>query len=195
MDDTRMLWVDCETTGLEDDDVILEVGIRITDLWGRTIAERKWLVGEKNEHWRLAIERGFRHEIVGPMHEKSGLWDDWHEALKTGPEAMAPHRVEADVVQFLETHEVGKFTLPMCGNSVSEDRKWMRRDLPLAEEWFHYRTIDVTTVKELCRRFNPVIFDQVPEKGENHRVMEDLDDSIKEYRFYVDNFLWVADAL
>lgn len=197
IDNTCLLWIDLETTGLSaTSDVPLELGLAVTDMWGKIFAERSWLIHEENPAFSHAMARGADHEIVGPMHDKSGLWDD----LTDHPD-RALTRAEVDMMadNWLASQGVLPGTLPMCGSSIgSLDRPFILAHFPTLNQRFSYRNVDISSIKELCRRFNPRIFEAMPATGYDssnaaHRVLEDIHTSIKEYQFYLDNFLFVSE--
>ena len=123
------------------------------------------------------------------MHTKSGLWE---EAVTQG---IRPQAAVTGLVNWLIKYDVNN-TEPLCGSSVQFDRNWLDYHMPEVISHFSYRNIDISTVKELCRRYNPELYkkiavDVVPLK--DHRVMSDLDDTIAEFKFYRDNFLFWQD--
>lgn len=196
--DEHLIWIDLETTGLSaKKDMPLELGLAITDKWGDISAQHKWLVYEDTLAFKKAMGRGYAHPVVGSMHEKSGLWDDLVER-----QAFALTRSNLDGVadSWLGDHGVVKGKLAMAGSSIgSLDRPFVLEHFPLLNERFSYRNVDISSIKELCRRLNPRIFEKMPEvTGYNptkvsHRVLGDIWDSIVEYKYYVDNFLFVAE--
>ena len=197
-DNISLVWIDLETTGLSaQDDVPLEVGLKLTDKDGFIHAERKWLVNEFNFQYHEAIERGKAHEFVGPMHEKSGLWD----ALDDNGYVLVQPRYEVDqqMCEFLDEHEVPFGSFGLTGSSIgSLDRPFCLVHFPKFNEQVGYRNIDISSVKELCKRHNPVLFENLQrvlgsKEDAVHRVLEDIDASILEYRAYVENFLIVED--
>jgi oligoribonuclease len=197
--DDRMVWVDIETTGLNPlTEIILEVGFRITDAKNLdTLDEFDILVWEpgfytkKVEAVLESTDPAVRY--VADMHRKSGLWDAAEREGFTMADA------EAQLVDWLASHGVHadvpmKERDPLCGSSLHFDRGFLAETFPQVEAAFHYRNIDISTIKELCRRFNRPVYDKLDEystKQEKHRVMPDLDDTIGEFRFYRDNFLWI----
>ena len=130
---------------------------------------------------------------VVEMHTKSGLRAAITEAMDD-ESAPGLFEVEQDFMEFLIVNEATG--LPMCGSSVQFDRGWMRVHQPDLESRFHYRNIDISTVKELCRRYNPSVFAKAPVKNEKHRSLADCLETREELGFYLDNFLFVrmADA-
>jgi oligoribonuclease len=183
-------WLDIETFGLDADDPILEFGIKITNLDLETVVEASWLVWDKPLH-SLRLKRLERYaedpadstgaEYVLNMHTKNNLFDD---AFENG---IPTSQVDTEIAQFLRNSEVTG--LPICGSSVSTDKTWMGYWLPEALSCFHYRIVDCSTLKEVCRRYNKRVYENLPPKAEEHRVMPDLTDTIREFRFYRDEFL------
>lgn len=187
MAEIERVWVDIETTGLdESEDRILEIGIALTDRWGEElIAGESWLIFQEDAGYQHAMKRARADSYVNNMHDKSSLWHDleYKDTLSLGVAGAA-------IVDWLDEHDVAVTRYPMCGNNVPFDRGFMRRWLPQVESHFHYRNVDVSTVKELCRDLNPRVFSFAPEKKEMHRSYPDILESITEYKFYVENFLW-----
>lgn len=188
----EMLWIDLETTGLSaQNDIPLELGLMLTDKDGGNRYSAKWLIWEPGHLWAMQMGQGAAHEVVGPMHQASGLWDDLVEHRS---KALTRTQVDQAACRWLEEHDVKPFTLPMAGSSIgSLDRPFVIKHFPDLHKMFHYRNIDISTVKELCKMHNPEVYsklDAAISKQENHRVLDDIRDTIDEYRFYVDNFLW-----
>jgi len=168
-----MIWLDTETTGLDSrTGALLEVGVIVTDDDLTEIARRSWLVDCVEDPRILA------DDFVRKMHTENGLWDEW---------LAAPDKItgSAVVTEFLARY-VERGSAPLCGNTISFDRDWIKRHLVGLNEFFHYRSIDVSTLKEVMRRVRPDVFESRPEGGKSHRVLGDLDDSIAEYRHYVE---------
>ena len=187
----NMLWIDLETTGLNaQEEVPLELGLKLTDEWGSQGPSKSWLIREATPYFKERLTDAQFHPIVGPMHFASGLWNDLMDWNRTNTKAI----VEEEAIHFLKAYaEPG--TLPLCGNSIgSLDRPFLLQHFPMLNEAISYRNIDVSTLKELCKRLNPSLFDSVKNRVENkeeakHRVLEDIEASIVEYKIYVDWFL------
>lgn len=188
----KLVWTDVESTGLSvTSDVMLELGLTMTDVWGGILEERQWLIREDSPRYEDAIRRARRNSIVGPMHEKSGLWSD----LDLMPTVTIPQLIP-QVLDVLDGWEVKHGEAPMCGSSVGFDRAFLAKNVPPLEAHFHYRNIDISTVKELCRRLNPSLYEKLDEntsKREQHRVLPDIQDTINEYKFYYENFFFVGE--
>lgn len=185
MKKVERVWIDYETTGLKaTEQAPLEFGIHLTNIWGGSIAEASWLI------WDDECYEDFKREAdpyVRDMHVKSGLWEE----LESEAATFLPKEVENLALDFLDKHEVPHGKLPMCGNNVPFDRAFAAEWMPKLEAHFHYRNVDISSVKELCRGLNPRVFEAAPVKNEQHRVLPDLMETIGEYRHYVDNFFWV----
>jgi oligoribonuclease len=181
VDKVERVFVDLETTGLAPDtQVPLELGILLTNRWGGVIDESSWLIWD--DGWEEAIESSI--SLVKEMHQKSGLW----EALRFFDDVTPLINVEDEACAWLADH--GAMNFPMAGNNVPYDRAFLASWMPKLEDSFHYRNIDVSTLKELCRNLNPTVFAKAPAKVEKHRVIPDLYETLAEYKFYVENFLW-----
>jgi len=182
-----MIWVDIETTGLDyERDHILEIGFVITNPYLDpidTFAVQIW-----DEHLKLHYEDMLTSDYVYQMHEKSGLWE---ACQKDGRD-----EIEAGIKMhnWLTKHNV-RDDEPLCGSSVQFDRTFLTRDYGSTMKYFSYRNVDISTIKELCRRFNPEVFANMEAKKREtseHRVAPDLVDTIEEFRFYRDNFLFTT---
>lgn len=182
----RMVWVDLETMGLDADaDPIMEIGFRITTPYLETIDEFEMLVWDSPFYENAWAETS---DFVKEMHTKSGLLE---ECQARGADVATAHE---DVMHWLSGHGIQKDE-PLCGSSVQFDRGFLEAQYPEVHELFHYRNIDVSTVKELCRRLNPRVYSflerEAPAK-KAHRVLSDLTDTINEFGFYAREFLIVA---
>ena len=189
-----MCWVDLETTGLEAmDEVPLEVGIKLTDDEGFVIGENSWLVHDDTHQFNEKIMRAAAHEIVGPMHEKSGLWRDLDNREMNVYASV--YQTDKMLVKWMEDQGAPK-GLPMVGNSIgSLDRPFCLVHFYEFNNYLGYRNIDMSTLKELCKRHNPVLYGNLlpiigTKADAKHRVLDDIDASITEYRAYLDNFLF-----
>lgn len=188
MSDTteRFIWVDIETTGLDPyNDLLLEIGFRVTDTDLNLIAEHDWQI------WDDQIAEGGWDEFIQKMHTKSGLFDDCNS------HGLDITTVQQEVTGWLKEFEITKSD-PMCGSSVQFDRSFIGAHLPLVHDLFSYRNIDISTIKELCRRLNPVLYGKLEghpavTKRELHRALPDLQDTISEANFYFQEFLILGD--
>jgi oligoribonuclease len=187
MANDKMVWVDVETTGLVASiGTILEVGLVITDVEGKLLSQWKSLVNNVDHFGRDDVE-----DVVRDMHDKSGLWEDLDKMYAGEGEALYPNEVTQRAIAWLRGHDIPISSAPMCGSTINFDRTWLQTHMPLLHDYFHYRNVDVTTLKNLCKMVNPSVAEHIPAKAEKHRVLQDLDDSIREYQFYLENFLFV----
>lgn len=189
-----LVFVDIETTGLErSKDKILEVGFSVTDLQMNVLGTWSSLVVP--EGWRARLAG---NEYVWNMHTNSGLIKEL-DAAQEG--ARHPGNMEPPVIAWMAykwlTEDMGLLPgiLPSCGNSVHFDREMLRETMITLDTFFNYRNIDISTVKELCRRYNRELYNSIKEQFNKdstaHRVKEDIESSIRELKIYVDNFLFV----
>jgi len=121
---------------------------------------------------------GTMNDLVRAMHERSGLLAEIRTAAQGLPEAGAR------ALEYIKGHAPTPRTVPLCGNSIGMDRRFLARYLPEIEDHLHYRSIDVSSVKELCRRWYPEPFRARPDKAEGHRALPDIRGSIEELRYY-----------
>lgn len=179
-DQNHLIWLDMEMTGLEPDrDRIIEIAIVITDGNLNTVAEAPVIAVHQPDAVLDAMDEWNRN-----THGKSGLTE--RVKASTVSEAEA----EAQMLAFLQQYVPAR-TSPMCGNSVCQDRRFMARYMPKLEAWFHYRNLDVSTLKELAKRWRPEVYKGVEKKGK-HEALADIHESIAELRHYRDNFLRLA---
>ena len=178
-DQNNLIWIDMEMTGLVPDaDRIIEVAIVVTDGNLNTIAEGPVLV----VHQPDAVLDGM-DAWNKSTHKKSGLIDRVKASTLTGTD------VESHLVEFLKLH-VPASTSPMCGNSICQDRRFMARGMPRLEAYFHYRNLDVSTLKELAKRWKPAIMSGMKKHGK-HEALADIYESIEELKYYREHFLQV----
>ncbi len=176
-DANRLVWIDLEMTGLRPDtDRIIELALVVTDHDLVTVAEAPvWVV-----HQDDGTLAGMDSWNQG-THGRSGLIDKVKASSNT--EAL----VEAEALAFLNQQVPAKAS-PMCGNSICQDRRFLARWMPALEDWFHYRNLDVSTLKELCKRWQPETargFD----KDTKHTALADVYESIDELKYYRANFI------
>jgi oligoribonuclease len=190
--------VDLETTGLDaQDNIPLELGIKIIDKEGFIFNEASWLIWEPSPEWSIEMGRGAAHPIVGPMHQASGLWDDLLE--QRGKTTLTRRALDLEVCEWLTENNVRFGTLPMMGNSIgSLDRPFALQHFPKFNTALSYRNVDISTVKELCKANNPTLFKNLEsiigtKEDAKHRVLEDIDACIVEYQAYRDNFFFLED--
>lgn len=178
-DQNHLVWVDMEMTGLDPDyNRIIEVALVVTNSNLDVVAEAPVLVVHQPQ-----LELDKMDKWNQSTHGKSGLIDK--VKVSTLDEAAA----EAELLAFMKQY-VPERTSPMCGNSIGQDRRFMARWMPKLEAWFHYRNLDVSTLKELCRRWKPEIAKGFV-KGQKHQALADIHESIDELRYYREHFLKV----
>lgn len=176
-DSTRLIWLDMEMTGLSpDSDRIIEVAMVITDAQLNTVAEAPVLVVHQSD----AVLDGMDNWNKG-THGKSGLID------KVKASELDETAVEKKMIAFLKKHVPAKAS-PMCGNSICQDRRFLARHMPKLEAYFHYRNLDVSTLKELVRRWKPGIAEGFV-KANKHEALADIYESIEELKYYREHFL------
>ncbi|HJD81303.1 oligoribonuclease [Kitasatospora aureofaciens] len=169
----RLVWIDCEMTGLDlDRDALVEVAVLVTDSELNILGEGVDVI------IRPPVEAlANMPEVVRVMHTTSGLLEELEQGVTL---AEAEERVLAYVREHVP--EAGK--TPLCGNSVATDRGFLARDMPTLERHLHYRIVDVSSIKELARRWYPKAYYNSPPKGGNHRALADIRESIDELRYY-----------
>jgi len=179
-DENRLIWIDLEMTGLKPDtDRIIEVALVVTDAALAPMAVAPvWVV--RQDDATLAAMDAWNQST----HTRSGLID------KVKASAFGEQEVEAAALAFLNEHVPAKAS-PMCGNSICQDRRFLARWMPALEDHFHYRNLDVSTLKELCRRWRPELMKGVPKEGK-HEALADVYESIEELRYYREHFLRTA---
>ncbi|MEV4441417.1 oligoribonuclease [Streptomyces sp. NPDC049577] len=169
----RMVWIDCEMTGLSlSDDALIEVAALVTDSELNILGDGVDIVIRPPAEALVTMP-----EVVRQMHTASGLLAE----LDGG---TTLEDAEQQVLAYIREHvpEAGK--APLCGNSVSTDRGFLLRDMPALERHLHYRIVDVSSVKELARRWYPRAYFGSPKKVGNHRALADIRESIAELRYY-----------
>jgi oligoribonuclease len=171
-DQNNLIWIDMEMSGLvPDSDRILEVALLITNAQLETVAEAPVLVVHQPDEVLAAMD-----SWNTGVHGKSGLVD------KVKASRLDEAAVEAQLLAFLAEH-VPSGASPMCGNSICQDRRFLARWMPKLEAWFHYRNLDVSTLKELVRRWKPEIAKGLKKEGK-HEALADILDSIEELKYY-----------
>src|ERR1700744_3506053 len=166
--------MDLEMTGLEPlRHVIVEIATLITDDHLNIVAEGPDLVIHATSD-QLA-EMG---PFVTEMHTKSGLLPAIMSSTVTVAEA------QTQTLEFLKQHIPEPGSVPLCGNSIGTDRRFLQEYMPELEAYFHYRNVDVSTIKELARRWNPAVLEALPEKETTHRALDDIRESIAELVHY-----------
>ena len=176
-DANNLIWLDMEMTGLDPDrDRVIEIAMVATDSALNTLAESPVVVLHQPDAVLDAMDEWNRN-----THGKSGLVGKVRTSRTD--EAAAPAQLLAFMRQF-----VPERTSPMCGNSICQDRRFMARWLPGLEAYFHYRNLDVSTLKELARRWKPEVYKGVVKQGA-HTALADIHESIEELRYYRANFI------
>ena len=176
-DASRLIWIDMEMSGLSpDQDRILELAVVITTSQLDVVAEGPVLVVHQDD----AVLDGMDAWNRG-THGKSGLTD--RVKASTVPEVDA----ESRMIAFLAEH-VPAGASPMCGNSICQDRRFLARYMPKLEEYFHYRNLDVSTLKELAKRWKPALLNGFSKHGK-HEALADIYESIEELRYYREHFI------
>ena len=169
-----LVWMDLEMTGLDATrDVIVEIATIVTDDELNIVAEGPDLVIHQGEDALANME-----QIVIDMHTRSGLITEIRASTITLEAAGAA------TLAFIQEHVPTASTVPLCGNSIGMDRRFLTAYLPDIENWLHYRSIDVSSVKELVRRWYPQVKNELPHKTGTHRALDDIRASIAELRFY-----------
>jgi oligoribonuclease len=178
-----LVWMDLEMTGLDPAvNVIVEIATIITDDELNIVAEGPDLVVHQSDEALALMD-----QVVVDMHAKSGLTDAIRASTITLEEAGAA------TLAFIKQHVPEPRTVPLCGNSIGMDRRFLDRYLPEIEHWLHYRSVDVSTIKELGKRWYPAALNSRPFKVGTHRALDDIRESIAELRFYRERlFLPVA---
>ena len=178
-DANRLIWIDLEMTGLRPDaDRISEVALVVTDRALETVAQAPVFVVHQDDAALDAMDSWNKS-----THGRSGLID------KVKAATMTESDVESAALEFLREHIPAKAS-PMCGNTICQDRRFLARFMPALEDWFHYRNLDVSTLKELVRRWKPELMKGIPKEGK-HEALADILESIAELRYYREHFLKV----
>jgi len=179
-DANRLIWIDLEMTGLRPDaDRIIEVALVVTDHALETVAQAPVFVVHQDDDVLNGMDAWNQ-----ATHGKSGLIEKVRAS--TANEAQ----VEGEALAFLREHVPAKIS-PMCGNTICQDRRFLARFMPTLEEHFHYRNLDVSTLKELARRWRPDLMKGIPKEGK-HEALADILESIEELRYYRRHFLNVT---
>jgi oligoribonuclease len=169
-----LVWIDCEMTGLDlGKDKLIEVAALVTDPDLRVLGEGVDLVIHADDAALDAMP-----EVVREMHAKSGLTEEVRKSTITMAEA------EAAIMAYVKSFVPTPRTAPLCGNSIATDRGFLARDMPTLDSYLHYRMIDVSSIKELCRRWYPRVYFGQPGKGLAHRALADIRESIRELEYY-----------
>jgi oligoribonuclease len=169
-----LAWMDLEMTGLDPRrHVIVEIATVMTDDELRPIGEGLDVVVHATIEELAEMD-----DYVLTMHTRSGLLG----AIESSAVSLAD--AGAQTLAFLQSHIAEPRSVPLCGNSIGTDRRFLAAQLPEVENFLHYRSIDVSSIKELCRRWYPDVFAGAPPKGERHRALDDIHESIAELAYY-----------
>ncbi|WP_228802975.1 oligoribonuclease [Nocardia farcinica] len=172
--DKLVVWMDCEMTGLRlDSDKLIEVSALVTDSDLNILGDGVDIVIHADDAALAAMP-----PVVAEMHARSGLTDEVCRSTVTVAEA------EQQVLDYIRQYVPTPRTVPLAGNSIATDRAFIARDMPALDAHLHYRMIDVSSIKELCRRWYPRIYFGQPEKGLTHRALADIKESIRELEYY-----------
>jgi oligoribonuclease len=170
----RLVWIDCEMTGLDVvKDALIEIAALVTDGELRVLGEGVDVVIHADD---AALDS--MPEVVREMHAKSGLTDAARRSTVSLAEA------EQQVLGYVRTWVPDARSAPLAGNSVATDRAFLARDMVELDEHLHYRMVDVSSIKELCRRWYPRVYYAQPAKGLAHRALADITESIRELAYY-----------
>ena len=169
----HLIWIDCEMTGLSlEKDVLVEIAVLVTDSELNVIGAGIDLVIKATPDQLAGM-----NEFVTQMHTSSGL-------ISEIPDGISVAAAEDAILAYLESAGTVPGKSPLAGNSVSVDRNFIMRDMPRLTQYLHYRTVDVSSIKELARRWYPKIYFAAPAKTGNHRALGDIQDSIEELKYY-----------
>ncbi|OBI79842.1 oligoribonuclease [Mycobacterium sp. E740] len=170
----ELVWIDCEMTGLDlKSDLLIEIAVLVTDADLNVLGDGIDVVIHADDEALSSMI-----PVVTDMHTRSGLVEEVRASTVTVPEA------ESLVLDYIRSHVKQAKTAPLAGNSIATDRGFIARDMPKLDDYLHYRMIDVSSIKELCRRWYPRIYFGQPEKGLAHRALADIHESIRELQYY-----------
>ncbi|WP_085260204.1 oligoribonuclease [Mycolicibacter terrae] len=170
----ELVWIDCEMTGLDlASDKLIEIAALVTDGELNILGDGIDVVIHTDDATLDAMS-----DVVTAMHTRSGLIEE----VRASTIDLAT--AEAMVLDYIRTHVKQAKTAPLAGNSIGTDRAFLARDMIALNDYLHYRMVDVSSIKELCRRWYPRIYFGQPEKGLAHRALADIHESIRELKFY-----------
>ena len=173
-DDDRLAWIDLEMTGLEvEKHVIVEIACIVTDGALEPLDAGIDIVIHADDD-----ALGRMDDFVRNMHTKSGLLEEIEKS------DVAVETAQARVLEYVKGHVSQPGTVPLCGNSIGVDRRFLDAYMRELDTYLHYRSVDVSSLKELCRRWYPAIYRKRPGKAEHHRALDDIRESIAELRYY-----------
>jgi oligoribonuclease len=169
-----LVWIDLEMTGLDvERDVIVEIACVVTNSDLAVLDEGVQLVVHQDDGVLARMD-----DFVRTMHAKSGLLTE----IPASPHDLAT--AEKHVLDYVRGHVPTEGSAPLCGNSIGMDRRFLARYMPDLDNYLHYRSVDVSSFKELCRRWYPAVYRKRPGKTEQHRALGDILESIAELRYY-----------
>jgi len=178
----NLVWIDCEMTGLDlGSDQLIEVAVVVTDSQLNVLDPGLDVVIHADDDVLAGMV-----DVVREMHGRSGLTEEVRASTVTLAEA------EQQVLDYVKRFAPDRRTAPLCGNSIGTDRGFLARDMPALDDHLHYRMIDVSSIKELARRWYPRVYFAQPQKGLAHRALADIIESIRELAYYRQT-LFVAD--
>ena len=170
----ELVWIDCEMTGLDlGTDRLIEIAALVTDADLNVLGDGIDVVIHTDD---AALDGMV--DVVARMHRSSGLTEEVRAST------IDVATAESLVLDYIRGHVPQARTAPLAGNSIATDRGFLARDMPTLDDYLHYRRIDVSSIKELCRRWYPKIYFGQPEKGLAHRALADIQESIRELRYY-----------
>lgn len=177
LNNQRLIWLDMEMTGLDPEkERIIELAVVVTEADLTVVAQAPVLVIHQSDELLAAMDKWNQS-----THSKSGLID------KVKKSTLTESQAETIMLEFLEQH-IGRGKSPMCGNTICQDRRFMARYMPRLEEFFHYRNLDVSTLKELSLRWKPEVYRSFV-KESKHEALADIYESINELKHYREHFL------
>ncbi|MFG2021510.1 oligoribonuclease [Actinomadura geliboluensis] len=169
----RLVWIDCEMTGLDlRNDALIEIAALVTDSELNILDEGVDVVIKPPPETVTKMTK-----VVRDMHTTSGL-------LEALPSGVTLAEAEDTVLNYIRGHVKDANKAPLCGNSIATDRSFLARDMPALDGHLHYRMVDVSSIKELARRWYPRVYFASPEKKGGHRALADITESIQELRYY-----------
>jgi oligoribonuclease len=170
----RLVWIDCEMTGLDlHRDALIEIAVIVTDAELKPLDDGLDVIIHTHDDVLDTMV-----PFVRDMHASSGLTESVRSSTVTLGDA------EKLVLDYIKSHVTEARTAPLCGNSIATDRGFLARDMPALDEHLHYRMIDVSSLKELAKRWYPRVYQSQPEKGLAHRALADIQESIVELAYY-----------
>ena len=169
----NLVWIDCEMTGLDvEKDCLVEIAVLVTDSELNILDDGLSVVIKPREESMSGIGA-----FVTNMHKESGL-------LELLPEGLSLEEAEAQVLEYVKKFAPEARTAPLAGNSIGTDRMFINRYMPILDAHLHYRNVDVSSIKELVRRWYPKVYFQLPKKSGGHRALADIRESIAELVYY-----------